>query len=108
MVKHCDWQQVGLTCDCVCVSAVNIGNSQEWSLSRSITELRLVSCTTLSPLPAQTFVVLLSSDFLLPHPPQGILGSVKSGRSALVHKYVTGSYVAVEKPDGEELQSAVS
>lgn len=31
---------------------------------------------------------------------------MKSGRSALVHKYVTGSYVAVEKPEGEELQAA--
>lgn len=32
---------------------------------------------------------------------QGILGSAKSGRSALVNKYIMGSYVAVEKPDGE-------
>lgn len=94
---------------CVCVSAVNIGNSQEWNLSRSIPELRLVSCTPLSP-PAHPniVVVMLSFDLLLPHPPQGILGSVKSGRSALVHKYVTGSYVAVEKSEGEELQSQVS
>lgn len=48
----------------------------------------------------------LSSHCLLPldppPPPQGILGTVKSGRTALVNKYVTGSYVAVEKPDGEE------
>ncbi|XP_061684286.1 arf-GAP with GTPase, ANK repeat and PH domain-containing protein 2 isoform X2 [Syngnathoides biaculeatus] len=50
---------------------VNISNSQEWSLSRSIPELRL-----------------------------GILGSVKSGKSALVTKYITGTYVALEKPDG--------
>lgn len=68
-----------------------------------------MSCTTLSP-PAypNIVVVLLSSDCLLSHPPQGILGSMKSGRSALVHKYVTGSYVADPKPDGEDLQSAVS
>ncbi|XP_075883006.1 arf-GAP with GTPase, ANK repeat and PH domain-containing protein 1-like isoform X3 [Nelusetta ayraudi] len=57
---------------------VNISNSQEWSLSRSIPELRL-----------------------------GILGSLKSGRSALVHKYVTGSYVAVEKPEGGRFKKEV-
>uniref|UniRef100_A0A8D0AIX3 ArfGAP with GTPase domain, ankyrin repeat and PH domain 2 n=1 Tax=Sander lucioperca TaxID=283035 RepID=A0A8D0AIX3_SANLU len=43
---------------------VNIANSQEWTLSKSVPELRL-----------------------------GILGSLKSGKSALVNKYITGSYV---------------
>ncbi|KAM8830414.1 arf-GAP with GTPase, ANK repeat and PH domain-containing protein 2 isoform 5-T5 [Synchiropus picturatus] len=57
---------------------VNIANSQDWSLSRSIPELRL-----------------------------GILGSLKSGKSSLVHKYVTGSYVALEKPDGERYKKEV-
>ncbi|KAM8754603.1 arf-GAP with GTPase, ANK repeat and PH domain-containing protein 2 isoform 3-T3 [Acanthopagrus schlegelii] len=57
---------------------VNIANSQEWSLSRSIPELRL-----------------------------GILGSLKSGKSALVNKYITGSYVAVEKPDGGRYKKEV-
>lgn len=33
---------------------------------------------------------------------QGILGSLKSGKSALVNKYITGSYVALEKPDGKK------
>uniref|UniRef100_A0A8C6Q4E2 ArfGAP with GTPase domain, ankyrin repeat and PH domain 2 n=1 Tax=Nothobranchius furzeri TaxID=105023 RepID=A0A8C6Q4E2_NOTFU len=50
---------------------VQIANSQEWTLSRSIPELRL-----------------------------GILGSLNSGRSALVNKYITGSYVAADKRDG--------
>uniref|UniRef100_A0A3Q3WXA1 Uncharacterized protein n=1 Tax=Mola mola TaxID=94237 RepID=A0A3Q3WXA1_MOLML len=50
---------------------VNIANSQEWTLSRSIPELRL-----------------------------GILGGLKSGKSALVNKYITGSYAALERPDG--------
>lgn len=36
--------------------------------------------------------------------PQGILGNLKSGKSALVNKYITGSYVALEKPDGEKKQ----
>ncbi|XP_062283386.1 arf-GAP with GTPase, ANK repeat and PH domain-containing protein 2 isoform X1 [Scomber scombrus] len=57
---------------------VNIANSQEWSLSRSIPELRL-----------------------------GILGSLKSGKSALVNKYITGSYVALEKPDGGRYKKEV-
>ncbi|KAG7278480.1 hypothetical protein CRUP_038775 [Coryphaenoides rupestris] len=50
---------------------VNIANSQEWTLNRSIPELHL-----------------------------GVLGSLKSAKSALVNKYITGSYVALEKPDG--------
>ncbi|XP_074499516.1 arf-GAP with GTPase, ANK repeat and PH domain-containing protein 2 isoform X2 [Sebastes fasciatus] len=57
---------------------VNIANSQEWTLSRSIPELRL-----------------------------GILGSLKSGKSALVNKYITGSYVALERPDGGRYKKEV-
>ncbi|XP_031700556.1 arf-GAP with GTPase, ANK repeat and PH domain-containing protein 2 isoform X3 [Anarrhichthys ocellatus] len=57
---------------------VNIANSQEWTLSRSIPELRL-----------------------------GILGSLKSGKSALVNKYITGSYVALEKSDGGRYKKEV-
>uniref|UniRef100_UPI0037E8CEE5 arf-GAP with GTPase, ANK repeat and PH domain-containing protein 2 isoform X2 n=1 Tax=Semicossyphus pulcher TaxID=241346 RepID=UPI0037E8CEE5 len=57
---------------------VNIANSQEWTLSRAIPELRL-----------------------------GILGSLKSGKSALVNKYITGSYVALEKPDGGRYKKEV-
>ncbi|XP_024149332.1 arf-GAP with GTPase, ANK repeat and PH domain-containing protein 2 isoform X4 [Oryzias melastigma] len=58
---------------------VNIANSQEWTLSRTIPELRL-----------------------------GILGSLKSGKTALVNKYVTGVYAAVEKPDGGRYKKEVS
>ncbi|XP_047225058.1 arf-GAP with GTPase, ANK repeat and PH domain-containing protein 2 isoform X2 [Girardinichthys multiradiatus] len=57
---------------------VNIANSQEWMLSRSIPELRL-----------------------------GILGSLKSGKSALVNKYITGSYAAIEKPEGGRYKKEV-
>uniref|UniRef100_A0A3Q3J4U2 ArfGAP with GTPase domain, ankyrin repeat and PH domain 2 n=1 Tax=Monopterus albus TaxID=43700 RepID=A0A3Q3J4U2_MONAL len=57
---------------------VNIANSQEWTLSRSIPELRL-----------------------------GILGSLKSGKSALVNKYITGSYVALEKAEGGRYKKEV-
>uniref|UniRef100_A0A8C6Q1A3 ArfGAP with GTPase domain, ankyrin repeat and PH domain 2 n=1 Tax=Nothobranchius furzeri TaxID=105023 RepID=A0A8C6Q1A3_NOTFU len=38
--------------------------------------------------------------FLPPFFSQGILGSLNSGRSALVNKYITGSYVAADKRDG--------
>lgn len=41
---------------------------------------------------------------LLSSLPKGILGNLKSGKSALVNKYITGSYVALEKPDGEKKQ----
>uniref|UniRef100_A0A3Q1JL20 Uncharacterized protein n=1 Tax=Anabas testudineus TaxID=64144 RepID=A0A3Q1JL20_ANATE len=57
---------------------VNIANSQEWTLNRSVPELRL-----------------------------GILGSLKSGKSALVNKYITGSYSALEKPDGGRYKKEV-
>ncbi|XP_030589203.1 arf-GAP with GTPase, ANK repeat and PH domain-containing protein 2 isoform X2 [Archocentrus centrarchus] len=57
---------------------VYIASSQEWTLSRSIPELRL-----------------------------GILGSLKSGKSALVNKYITGSYSAIEKPDGARYKKEV-
>ncbi|KAK2851923.1 hypothetical protein Q5P01_008199 [Channa striata] len=57
---------------------VNIAHSQEWTLSRSVPELRL-----------------------------GILGSLKSGKSALVNKYITGSYAALERPDGGRYKKEV-
>lgn len=33
--------------------------------------------------------------------PKGILGTVKSGKSALVHRYLTGSYLGLEPTEGE-------
>uniref|UniRef100_A0A915HI94 Uncharacterized protein n=1 Tax=Romanomermis culicivorax TaxID=13658 RepID=A0A915HI94_ROMCU len=45
-------------------------NSQEWTLSRCISDLKL-----------------------------GVLGSLSSGKSALVHRYLTGSYVHEESPE---------
>ncbi|KAG7237731.1 hypothetical protein INR49_031722 [Caranx melampygus] len=37
----------------------------------------------------------------------GVLGSLKSGKSALVNKYITGSYAALEKPDGGRYKKEV-
>lgn len=34
-------------------------------------------------------------------PPQGVLGTIKSGKSALVHRYLTGSYLGLEPAEGE-------
>nr|XP_015199749.1 PREDICTED: arf-GAP with GTPase, ANK repeat and PH domain-containing protein 2 [Lepisosteus oculatus] len=53
-------------------------NSQEWTLSRSIPELRL-----------------------------GVLGSLRSGKSALVNRYITGSYLAAESPEGGRYKKEV-
>ncbi|XP_035244333.1 arf-GAP with GTPase, ANK repeat and PH domain-containing protein 2 isoform X2 [Anguilla anguilla] len=53
-------------------------NSQEWTLSRSIPELRL-----------------------------GVLGSLRSGKSALVHRYLTGSYHPLESAEGGRFKKEV-
>ncbi|XP_019921729.1 arf-GAP with GTPase, ANK repeat and PH domain-containing protein 3-like isoform X1 [Crassostrea angulata] len=53
-------------------------NSQEWTLSRSVPDLKL-----------------------------GILGSVHSGKSALVHRYLTGSYMQEESPEGGRFKKEV-
>ncbi|XP_060618811.2 arf-GAP with GTPase, ANK repeat and PH domain-containing protein 2 isoform X1 [Anolis sagrei] len=55
-----------------------VANSQEWTLSRTIPELRL-----------------------------GILGTIKSGKSALVHRYLTGSYLGLEPTEGGQFKKEV-
>ena len=46
-------------------------NSQEWTLSRSVLDIRI-----------------------------GLLGTVSSGKSALVHRFLTGTYMQEESPEG--------
>lgn len=53
-------------------------NSQEWTLSRYVSELRL-----------------------------GIVGSINSGKSALVHRYLTGSYMQEESPEGGRFKKEI-
>ncbi|KAG2467759.1 AGAP2 protein, partial [Polypterus senegalus] len=53
-------------------------NNQEWTLSRSISELRL-----------------------------GVVGSLRSGKSALVHRFLTGSYLPLESPEGGRFKKEV-
>ncbi|XP_062397172.1 arf-GAP with GTPase, ANK repeat and PH domain-containing protein 2 [Sardina pilchardus] len=57
---------------------VACANSQEWTLNRSIPELHV-----------------------------GLLGSLKSGKSALVNRYITGSYVPMECPEGGRYKKEV-
>ncbi|XP_043537706.1 arf-GAP with GTPase, ANK repeat and PH domain-containing protein 1-like isoform X3 [Chiloscyllium plagiosum] len=54
-------------------------NSQEWTLSRSVPELRL-----------------------------GLVGSLCSGKSALVHRYLTGTYVHDESPEGGRYKKEIN
>ncbi|XP_063997354.1 arf-GAP with GTPase, ANK repeat and PH domain-containing protein 2-like, partial [Pogoniulus pusillus] len=54
-------------------------NSQEWTLGRSVPEIRL-----------------------------GILGSSKSGKSALVHRFLTGSYVGMEPTESGQFKREVT
>lgn len=53
-------------------------NSQEWTLSRSVPEFRI-----------------------------GIVGSINSGKSALVHRYLTGSYMQEESPEGGRFKKEI-
>ncbi|KAF6206880.1 hypothetical protein GE061_018116 [Apolygus lucorum] len=53
-------------------------NSQEWTVSRGVPDLRL-----------------------------GIVGSLSSGKSALVHRYLTGSYMQEESPEGGRFKKEV-
>uniref|UniRef100_A0AAY4CW12 ArfGAP with GTPase domain, ankyrin repeat and PH domain 2 n=1 Tax=Denticeps clupeoides TaxID=299321 RepID=A0AAY4CW12_9TELE len=57
---------------------VACANGQEWTLNRTIPELRL-----------------------------GVLGSLRSGKSALVYRYVTGSYLPLESPEGGRYKKEV-
>uniref|UniRef100_A0A914WK39 Uncharacterized protein n=1 Tax=Plectus sambesii TaxID=2011161 RepID=A0A914WK39_9BILA len=54
----------------VCIEDAFV-NSQEWTLSHTVPELKL-----------------------------GVVGSLNSGKSALVHRYLTGSYMQEESPEG--------
>lgn len=38
---------------------------------------------------------------------QGVVGSVTSGKSALVHRYLTGSYLQDESPEGGRFKKEV-
>lgn len=56
----------------------------------------LVVCTCHVPPVSNNDSVLLSTL-------QGIVGNLSSGKSALVHRYLTGTYVQEESPEGKNL-----
>ncbi|XP_009295861.1 arf-GAP with GTPase, ANK repeat and PH domain-containing protein 3 isoform X3 [Danio rerio] len=60
------------------VDADSFVNSQEWTLSRSVPELKV-----------------------------GIVGNLSSGKSALVHRYLTGTYVQEESPEGGRFKKEI-
>jgi len=53
-------------------------NSQEWTLSRSVLDIRI-----------------------------GLLGSLTSGKSALVHRFLTGTYMQEESPEGGRFKKEI-
>uniref|UniRef100_UPI00358E208A arf-GAP with GTPase, ANK repeat and PH domain-containing protein 1-like isoform X2 n=1 Tax=Myxine glutinosa TaxID=7769 RepID=UPI00358E208A len=54
-------------------------NSQEWTLSRSVQDLKV-----------------------------GILGNLSSGKSALVHRFLTGTYMQEESPEGGRFKKEIA
>ncbi|XP_010149854.1 PREDICTED: arf-GAP with GTPase, ANK repeat and PH domain-containing protein 1-like, partial [Eurypyga helias] len=62
----------------LCSSSNAFVNSQEWTLSRSVPELKV-----------------------------GIVGNLASGKSALVHRYLTGTYVQEESPEGGRFKKEI-
>ncbi|XP_028969101.1 centaurin-gamma-1A [Galendromus occidentalis] len=62
----------------VCIEDAFV-NSPEWTLSRNVPDIRL-----------------------------GVLGSLSSGKSSLVHRYLTGSYIQEESPEGGRFKKEIS
>jgi GTPase SAR1 family protein len=53
-------------------------NSQEWTLSRNVLDIRI-----------------------------GLLGTLSSGKSALVHRFLTGTYMHEESPEGGRFKKEI-
>ena len=69
-------------------------NSQEWTISRRVLELRVAVIGGL-----RFFIKLFKKIFKLIN---------RSGKSALVHRYLTGSYVNDESPEGGRFKKEVN
>lgn len=86
------------------VSLAACTSSQEWTMSQTIQELHLVRISA-SPLQMIKWDLMLNSYFLslcicMFCALQGVLGGLCSGKSALVHRHLTGSYLQVENAEG--------
>lgn len=53
-------------------------NSQEWTISRSVFDIRI-----------------------------GLLGTLASGKSSLVHRFLTGTYMQEESPEGGRFKKEI-
>ncbi|XP_071187256.1 ephrin type-A receptor 6-like [Salvelinus alpinus] len=71
-------------------------NSQEWTLSRSVPELKVVSLKLDTNAPMSLLLDV-----------HGIVGNLASGKSALVHRYLTGTYVQEESPEGGRFKKEI-
>uniref|UniRef100_A0A3B3VZ67 Arf-GAP with GTPase, ANK repeat and PH domain-containing protein 3 n=1 Tax=Poecilia latipinna TaxID=48699 RepID=A0A3B3VZ67_9TELE len=83
IIKHtqpfgCKLQLLCVNNSFVVLFADSFVNSQEWTLSRSVPELKV-----------------------------GIVGNLSSGKSALVHRYLTGTYVQEESPEGGRFKKEI-
>lgn len=54
-------------------------NSQEWTLSRNVLDIRI-----------------------------GLLGTITSGKSSLVHRFLTGVYMQEESPEGGRFKKEIT
>lgn len=66
-------------------------NSQEWTLGHTVPQIKLVGAG-----PSFSHSCY-----------KGLLGSVNSGKSALVHRYLTGTYLKDESPEGGRFKKEV-
>ncbi|KPP65359.1 hypothetical protein Z043_116234 [Scleropages formosus] len=99
-------------------------NSQEWTLSRSVPELKVAAASKATVVLRNEFARTFLSPATCPLPcrrgarartearpchsaKQGIVGNLSSGKSALVHRYLTGTYVQEESPEGGRFKKEI-
>ncbi|KPP64217.1 arf-GAP with GTPase, ANK repeat and PH domain-containing protein 1-like, partial [Scleropages formosus] len=77
-------------------------NSQEWTLSGAVPELKVLSCSAALNTSPHHFGF---GDTVIGT--KGIVGNLASGKSALVHRYLTGTYVQEESPEGGRFKKEI-
>lgn len=73
-------------------------SSQEWTITQTVQELHLVrlSAFIIKALTLNEILTALIRVFVC----QAVLGGLCSGKSALVHRHLTGSYLSLENAEG--------
>lgn len=87
----------------IVLSSVVCTSNQEWTMSQTIQELHLVRNTASLFKSGQNLGFYNKSLFPLCVylcTLQGVLGGRCSGKSALVHRHLTGSYLSLENTEG--------